>query len=283
MSISGNKELLSHFQGVAPFLNAILEEDIGVFVYDRNLLLAYYPSSKIDLGIKSGSPVNGGTLPDRCMKEGKRIVVMVSKEKAYCGVPYLSCATPIYSEGEVIGCVITIQSLDTYYKISEVATQLDNSSQDLSASMEEIAAQSQELADSVRVLDNFGKTFSQDIKKTDNIINLIKSIAEQTNLLGLNAAIEAGRVGDMGRGFGVVAGEIRKLAAESSRSVKEITESLRKIQVDIDELSQRVTRTENSTQEQAAVIEEVASSSVNLSNLANDLVAFSQNMYHLTE
>ena len=283
MHISGKPEVLDHFKGAAPFFNVILEEDIGIFVYDRSSLLTYIPSSKVDLGLKPGSPVMEGSIPDRCMKSGKRIVVMISKERSRCGVPYLSCATPVFVEGQVIGCIVTNQSLDTYFKITDVANNLDHSSQDLSASMEEVAAQAQNLAETVKALDQLGKSLSENINKTDNIIHFIKNIAEQTNLLGLNAAIEAARVGEMGRGFGVVAEEIRKLATESARSVKEITEVLRQVQARIVEFTQRVASIENAAQEQAAVVEEVTASSSELSHVAGDLAVFAKNMYKLTE
>jgi len=105
---------------------------------------------------------------------------------------------------------------------SAAATLADQQARHGSAVVKQATVQISELSVAIEELGGAMNVLSQDSEQIGKVIDVIKAVAEQTNLLALNAAIEAARAGEQGRGFAVVADEVRSLAQRTQDSTKEI-------------------------------------------------------------
>jgi methyl-accepting chemotaxis protein len=162
-------------------------------------------------------------------------------------------------------------------EVSSAAGHVSQNVQTVAAASEQMGASIQEIARSAqhavgvadeavreadatrRTIDQLG-TSSQEI---GNVVKLISSIAEQTNLLALNATIEAARAGEAGKGFAVVASEVKDLAQETAKATDDISQRVGAIQADasgavaaIDRIGEVVSRISDSQHTIAAAVEE---------------------------
>lgn len=168
-------------------------------------------------------------------------------------------------------------------KTKEIAETASSASNDVELGRSSIAkavAQMQEIGEGSAQIQEAVTELARGSKEISDIVNLISNIAGQTNLLALNAAIEAARAGEQGRGFAVVADEVRKLAEESNQSSQKIGELVKRNQLGMEKA---VAASKAGTEGIHLGIEAVNSADETFKNIVNVILHLSEEIATISE
>ncbi|MGX9133937.1 methyl-accepting chemotaxis protein [Rummeliibacillus sp. JY-2-4R] len=268
-------ESLNTLIAAIPVFKAAIPADLSIEVCDLEKFIAYYPGESINLHIQVGQKVSLEEPLMIALKENIRIQNNVPAD--FYGYEFTGTALPLHNhDGQVIGGIaVQIRNQNELKDISRI---ISKSLISATNQISNIAEGSKSLSHIANELLVKSEQAGQEVKQTSDILKIIKGVADQTNLLGLNAAIEAARAGDKGRGFEVVANEIRKFSKETVKSTQHIRETMAKIQETTVQMSDSIEQISAVEQEQAASIEQISSFVQEIQEMSNKLIQYAQKL-----
>jgi methyl-accepting chemotaxis protein len=186
------------------------------------------------------------------------------------------------------------------YAVQDVAKNAEHAAGEVRLAEEQAQQGQQNIASSLRQIDQLSSTIDQAVEvistlaaestQIGSVLEVIRSIAEQTNLLALNAAIEAARAGEQGRGFAVVADEVRLLAQRTQQSTAEIQSMIERLQGNseaavkvINASSQASQQTVEQARQAGESLSQIASSLRNLTGLNASIASATLQQSHVVE
>lgn len=275
----------------------IVSEETGyrlIFVNKEGTIFAAYDRHRIGDHHSVGKKVMDGLIDEGVVtiEEARKL-----KEKMGTSAPRAGINLPVIYKGKrlanlgvggdpeairpILGLTrrtisLYLENKETLDHLTATIESINGNLQEMLEKTEEVTVGAKEVEKSTVKTQDTTEASIEKVKSMEEIINIIKQISSQSKILGLNAGIEAARVGQAGLGFAVVAKEIRKLATESESSIAHVSAILTEIQQIFQTIQSQV-------ETNSAIIEEQTSSMLEMEHLIGvvekamaDLIAYTK-------
>lgn len=224
---------------VAPIIKELFQKDTSIVIEDSKEILFVSEGEKIKPPSTVGDKVDGNPVRDEVNK-GKRTVhkVLIKEEH---GVDVKLISIPIKdSRNDVKGILCLTRSTEKESSVRNISKELMTSLVETNNAINGIEESAEKLSCNVNeIIDKVEKT-EININESSRVLELIKNISKQVNMLGLNASIEAAKAGENGKGFSVVATEMRKLSQLSGEASKQIESYLKEMKNSIESITKSI-------------------------------------------
>ncbi|MDD4550015.1 MAG: methyl-accepting chemotaxis protein [Syntrophomonadaceae bacterium] len=268
------------FGDFAPLVANMFPEGSFIFMTDLEKIAYRQPSNKFDMpDLQLGQLIAEGGIAHQAITSKKLAAQEV--EASVYGVPVLIMSNPCFDEDDNTKVVATFNIAlpkQAAFKLRDLSANLTGGLGEISTVIEELAASASQISVNEKDLNHKVLEVNRMADQISEVLNFIKQIADETKMLGLNAAIEAARAGETGRGFGVVAEEIRKLSDESKQTVISIRDLINTIKNNVSKTTEISDLTLHSSEEQAAATQEITASIEEISSMAEELDKMAQEM-----
>ncbi|MEN6412956.1 MAG: methyl-accepting chemotaxis protein, partial [Veillonellales bacterium] len=245
-------KIVQAFEAFAPIITDSLPEGGIIAIADKGKFVKRQGSPKFDIPeIQVGEPIRDGSSQAEALKQKKQVTIEI--DASVFGFPVRAIGVPLLDDatGEVVGTFNIGIPRKLATDLKELSHNLDEGLTGVAAAVQQITTATNDASTNQGHLHEEIENVKGHLDKINEVMVFIKDIADETKMLGLNAAIEAARVGDAGMGFGVVAEEIRKLSEESKKTVAQIKELTKQIETSMNE-------TADASQSTLAVTEETS-------------------------